>query len=107
MVKLPYLLKKVQAVSRGGTTKDALLEMHKVLEWLFDMIKDEDSCEGSRLDNYKVEIHGRFRHLLNSLAALEARLCKVEAALGIEIKPWVPLEKDKKKERLKMQDVWG
>ena len=46
----------------------------------------------SMIDNLKVEIHGRFRHLLNSIAALEARLCKVEAALGIEIKPWVPLE---------------
>ena len=46
----------------------------------------------SMIDSLKVEIHGRFRHLLNSLAALEARLCKVEAALGIENKPWVPLE---------------
>ena len=46
----------------------------------------------SMIDNLKVEIHGRFRHLLNSLAALEARLCKVEVALGIENKPWVPID---------------
>lgn len=46
----------------------------------------------SMIDNLKVEIHGRFRHLLNSLAALEARLCKVEAALGIEIKHWVLID---------------
>ena len=59
-------------------------------------MKEENSCEGSRLDNYKVELHGRFRHLLNSLAALEARLCKVEASLGIEYKPWFLLEGESK-----------
>ena len=48
----------------------------------------------SILDNYKVEMHGRWRHLLQSIAALEARLCKIEAALGLEQKPWVPLEKE-------------
>jgi len=48
----------------------------------------------SMIDNLKVEIHGRFRHLLNSLAALEARLCKIEESLGIEYKPWV-LKDDK------------
>lgn len=50
----------------------------------------------SMIDNLKVEIHGRFRHLLNSLAALEARLCEIENILGIEYKPWIPLEEAEK-----------
>ena len=50
----------------------------------------------SMIDNLKAELFPRFKHLLQSLAALEARLCKVEAAFGIVIKPWVPLEDEGK-----------
>jgi len=69
-----------------------------------DYLENKEKMERSRItevsevssiiDNLKVEIHGRFRHLLNSLAALEARLCKVEASLGIVIKPWVPIDEE-------------
>ena len=69
-----------------------------------DYLKNKEKMERTRItevsdvvseiDNFKVEIHGRFRHLLNSIAALEARLCKIAESLGIEYKPWV-LKDDK------------
>ena len=31
------------------------------------------------VDRVKVEFHSRFRHLLQSIAALEARICELEA----------------------------
>ena len=61
----------------------------------------------SMIDNLKVEFHGRFRHLLNSLAALEARLCKIEESLGIEYKPWVFLEDEPEEIRLKRDSEIG
>lgn len=65
----------------------------------------------AEIDNLKVEMFARFRHLLQSIAALEARLCKLESVLGIEYKPWIPLEREtetsRARERLKNMDVWG
>lgn len=63
-------------------------------ELLNFVIVGDGDLRMSGLDNYKVEIHGRFRHFLNSLAALEARLCKLESVLGIEYKPWVPIKQE-------------